>query len=245
MYKYELHMHTSEGSACGKSSGAEMVDFYAANGYAGMVVTDHFYHGNTAPDRALPWQTFVKEYANGYYSAKKAAEGKHFEVFFGVEVRGKGSDEYIILGPSPEWYADHPELRDSVGTEFLSVVRGAGAFVIHAHPYRERSYMLRKTIPLFPDYVDAIEVRNCGNLIEFDRRALEYARELDLPMTGGSDNHNASITDPSLSGIALPSRVSTLPELIDAIRERKHTVIDIERVIQTNLTPPTFAVKRV
>ena len=47
MYKYELHMHTKEGSACGKTSGADMVDFYIENGYAGMVVTDHFYHGNT------------------------------------------------------------------------------------------------------------------------------------------------------------------------------------------------------
>ena len=42
MYKYELHMHTSEGSACARNTGAEMVDFYANMGYAGMVVTDHF-----------------------------------------------------------------------------------------------------------------------------------------------------------------------------------------------------------
>lgn len=244
MYKYELHMHTSQGSACGKTSGADMVDFYIKSGYAGMVVTDHFYHGNTAPDRFLPWEDFVAAYSQGYLDAREAAKSRNFDVFFGVEVKGKGSDEYIVLGPSPEWYAEHPELRDSVGTEFLSIVRGAGAFVIHAHPYRERSYMLRKTIPLFPDYVDAIEVRNCGNLIEFDRRAYEYAVELGLPMTGGSDNHNANLPDPSLSGVTLPFRPRSLSELIEAIREKKHTVLDLDRVLQTPLTDPTFTVKR-
>lgn len=244
MYKYELHMHTKEGSACGKTSGADMVDFYMENGYAGMIVTDHFYHGNTAPSRDLPWDEFVEAFAQGYYDARNAAEGKDFDVFFGVEVRGKGSDEYIILGLSPEWYADHPELRDSVGTEFLAIVRGAGAFVIHAHPYRERAYMLRKTIPLFPDYVDAIEVRNCGNPLEQDRRAYEYARELGLPMTGGSDNHNAQAESPRLSGISLPFRPKSLFELIDAIRQKKHTVLDLASVEQTPLTEPTFTVKR-
>ena len=59
MYKYELHLHTKEASACARASGAEMVDFYIQNGYQGMVVTDHFYHGNTAIDRDLPWEDFI------------------------------------------------------------------------------------------------------------------------------------------------------------------------------------------
>ena len=39
MYKYELHLHTKEASACARSSGPELVDFYIENGYSGMVVT--------------------------------------------------------------------------------------------------------------------------------------------------------------------------------------------------------------
>lgn len=41
-YKYETHMHTSEGSACGASSGAEQVEAYYNAGYAGIIITDHF-----------------------------------------------------------------------------------------------------------------------------------------------------------------------------------------------------------
>lgn len=244
MYKYELHMHTSEGSACARNTGAEMVDFYANMGYAGMVVTDHFYHGNTAPSRALPWREFIEAYAEGYRSAKKAAEGRDFDVFFGVEFRGIVGDEYLVYGLSPEWYMDHPELRDTTGTDFLAVVREAGAFVIHAHPYRERAYMTRQTVLLVPSLVDAIEVRNYGNLPEEDRRALEYARELGLPMTGGTDKHTIGSPATPLCGIALPFRCHTLEELSDAIRQKKHTVIGLEQIEDIPLTEPTFTVKR-
>lgn len=244
MYKYELHMHTSEGSACARNTGAEMVNFYIDMGYSGMVVTDHFYRGNTAPSREQPWREFIEAYAAGYRSAKKAAEERDFDVLFGIEVRGKGSDEYLVYGLSPEWYADHPELRDSIGPDFLAIVRGAGGFVIHAHPFRERAYMLKQTIRLYPDYVDAVEVRNCGNPYEIDRRALEYARELELPMTGGSDRHADTAPTSPLSGIALPFRCHTTEALIDALKNRQHRVLDMESVKATPLTEPTFTVKR-
>lgn len=245
MYKYELHMHTCEGSLCGKSGGAEMVDFYISQGYSGLVVTDHFFHGNTAPSRELPWEEYIAQYTRGYYNAKKAAEGRDFDVFFGVEEKGAGWDEYLILGLTPKWYAEHPELREMRGKPFLELARAAGAFIIHAHPYRERYYMKDLTVWLNPDMVDAIEVRNCGNLIECDRRAYEYAEPLELPMTGGSDNHNAKAKDPILSGIKLPFRVRALAELIEAIREKKHTVIDLDRALATPLTEPSYTVKRV
>lgn len=245
MYKYELHMHTSEGSQCGHSGGAEMVDFYISQGYSGLVVTDHFFHGNTAPSREFPWKDYIAAYAQGYYAAKKAAEGRDFDVFFGVEEKGAGWDEYIVLGLSPEWYAEHPELRELRGKPFLELVRNAGSFIIQAHPYRERNYMRDLIIWLNPDMVDAIEVRNCGNLIEYDRRAYEYAKPLGLPMTGGSDNHNARAESPILSGIELPFRVRTLAELIEAIRGKKHTVIDLDRALATPLTEPSYTVKRV
>ena len=44
-YRYETHMHSREGSACGKDSAADMVRAYHAAGYAGAVLTDHFIWG--------------------------------------------------------------------------------------------------------------------------------------------------------------------------------------------------------
>ncbi len=245
MYKYELHLHTAEGSTCGKSTAEDMIRFYREAGYSGVVITDHFYHGNTASSRDLPWEDYIAAYAKGYENAKKAAEGTDFDVFFGVEEKGAGWDEYIVLGLPPAWYAAHPELRDLRGHPFLETVHAAGAFVIQAHPYRERAYMLDKTIWLNPEDSDAIEVRNCGNLPAFDRLAYEYSKTLSLPITGGSDNHNAKADPPKLSGIELPFRVHTEDELIDAIRTNRHSVIGLELAKSTPLTEPTFTVKRV
>lgn len=245
MFKYELHMHTAEGSTCGKSTAADMIHFYHAQGYAGAVITDHFYHGNTAPSRDLAWEDYIAAYTQGYENAKKAAEGLDFDVFFGVEEKGAGWDEYIVLGLPPAWYAAHPELRELRGQPFLEKAHAAGGFVIHVHPYRERAYMKDETIWLNPQGSDAIEVRNCGNLPAFDRLAYEYAKTLKLPITGGSDNHNALADPPKLSGISLPFRVHTEADLIAAIRENKHTVIGLDIVKNTPLTEPTFIVKKV
>ena len=49
-FKYETHMHTSASSACGCNTPEEMVEAYKNAGYAGIIITDHHYGGNTAID---------------------------------------------------------------------------------------------------------------------------------------------------------------------------------------------------
>ena len=241
MYKYELHLHTSEASACARSSGAELVDFYIKNGYSGMVVTDHFYHGNTRPSRELSWSDYIDEYVRGYESAKEAARGRDFDVFFGIEEKFASWDEYLIYGITPDFLKRHPELRDMKAEEFFPFMHNAGAFIIQAHPYRERAYMRAQTILLRPNDVDAIEAYNCGNTPECNRRGYEYAKSTGLPMTGGSDCHAAEGS--LFSGIALPFRVHTDRELIEAIREGKAEVLHLEEAMKPELTPPIFTVK--
>ena len=70
-YLYDTHVHTSEGSACGQNTGAEMAGAYQKAGYAGIVVTDHFFYGNTAADRSLPWKDWVEQFCKGYENMQK------------------------------------------------------------------------------------------------------------------------------------------------------------------------------
>ncbi len=241
MYKYELHLHTKEGSLCARSSAAEMVDFYIENGYQGAVVTDHFYHGNTRPDRALPWEDYIDEYIKGYEKAKEAAKGRDFDVFFGIEEKFEYWDEYLILGTTPAFLKAHPELRDMRGKDFFTFMHKAGAFIIHAHPYRERAYMRAQTIMLRPNDVDAIEAYNCGNTPECNRRGYEYAKKLGIPMTGGSDRHEAK--GELFGGISLPFRCHTVEELISTIRAGKAEVLGLEASVKAELSEPNFSVK--
>ena len=72
MYRYETHLHTIEGSACGFTHGVDYPAIYKERGYDGIFITDHFFHGNTRPSRELPWPEYVDAYMKGYEEAKRS-----------------------------------------------------------------------------------------------------------------------------------------------------------------------------
>ena len=199
-YWYETHMHTSEGSACGQNTGAEMARAYAAAGYTGIIVTDHFFYGNTAADRKLPWSEWVDAFCRGYEGAKAEGEKLGLQVFFGWE-SGYDGTEFLIYGPDREWLIRHPEIRDASVEEQFALVHAGGGIVCHAHPYREASYIPK--IRLYPEYVDAVEGRNAANIgkgmradppcLDYDTKAIAYAEKYHLPMTAGSDQHSTKM----------------------------------------------------
>ena len=44
-FKYDLHVHTKEVSACARLSMEEIIDEYIKEDYAGLIITDHFRKG--------------------------------------------------------------------------------------------------------------------------------------------------------------------------------------------------------
>lgn len=231
MFYYELHSHTNAASLCSIVEPEAYVDFYIKMGFSGMVVTDHFYHGNTSVNRRMPWDMFIDGYCEGYYRAKREGDKHGFTVLFGFEQKFiDGNDEYIVLGISPDWLKTHPEIRDMDRIPFFDTIHKAGGFVIQAHPFRERYYI--SDIRLSLDYVDAIEVYNQGDTDEQTRRAYEYAKNLGLPMTAGTDIH--SIHDREVvGGIGLEKKITTIEELIGEIKNKKITIlptVEFERI---------------
>ena len=150
-YLYDTHVHTSEGSACGQNTGAEMARAYQKAGYAGIVVTDHFFYGNTAADRSLPWKDWVEQFCKGYEHAKEEGDKIGLQVFFGWE-SGYHGTEFLIYGLNKEWLFEHPEIKDADVKEQYELVHAGGGIVSHAHPFREEDYI--PEIRLFPDMLD-------------------------------------------------------------------------------------------
>ncbi len=224
-FKYETHLHTSEGSACAKSTGAKMVDFYKANGYNGFVVTDHFFNGNTAVDRSLPWEKKIDDFFKGYESAKKRGDEVDFDVFFGFEFNNEGT-EFLIYGLDRQWLKDNEIIMFLDTAKALDFMRRAGAMIIHAHPFRKASYI--PALRTFPKFTDAVEVYNGCNLDAYNQQAEEYALTYNLPFTSGSDIH--SVEGRICAGICLSKRASTINDLISAILEQKCTVIGINNI---------------
>ncbi len=185
--RWETHTHTAEASRCGRASAADMARACRAAGYDGMIVTDHFYHGNTCVDRALPWEEWVRQFCLGYYHAKEAGSAIGLTVAFGWEYSWEGTD-FLTYGLSPQWLAAHPEVTAVSPTDYLALIRAEGGCLVQAHPFREEWYV--QAIRLLPDKVDAAEVWNAGNRLEvFNERAQWYADSFGLLRTSGSDAH--------------------------------------------------------
>lgn len=199
IYKYETHLHTTEGSACGHNSGVEMAQACFDVGYDGIFVTDHAWGGNTAVDRSLPWTEWVAKFALGYEHAARRGRELGLKVWFGYE-SGYDATEFLIYGITPDWMADHPELHDATIPEQLEIIHSGGGMVIQAHPYREEFYI--PEVRLFPEYADGIEGINATHTSHlslghksdvWNDQAIELAHKHNKPMTAGSDVHSVRI----------------------------------------------------
>lgn len=189
-YLYDTHVHTSIGSACGRSTGPEYVKMYSECGYAGIIITDHFFGGNTAIDRDLPWADWVHNYCQGYNEAKIAGDACGFNVMFGWEQSFDGTD-FLIYGLDEQWLVEHPEIARASIEEQFQLVNDANGLVVQAHPFRQASYI--KEERTFPNLVHGVEVFNVANEqydITYNQKALQYAKKYGLPMTEGSDIHH-------------------------------------------------------
>nr|WP_321297213.1 PHP-associated domain-containing protein [uncultured Sphaerochaeta sp.] len=217
-YRYETHLHTKEASACSVSSAVDLVHAYQQAGYAGIIITDHFYHGNTAVDRRLPWKEWVRRFCLGFETAE--AEGKKIglSVFFGWEINFSG-DEYLIYGLDKAWLLAHPQVITYDHQTLFAEVNRAGGLMVQAHPFRERYYL--SEIHLHPAVVHAVEVVNAENDEEFDRKAFSYAQRYGLSMTGGSDLHDVVKVGSSSLGMDFAYPLSSLSDFIAAVKEGK------------------------
>lgn len=214
MFKTETHLHTSEGSACASASGKQQAEQYKAMGYSTIFVTDHFYNGNTAADRSLPWSEWVEAYCKGFENALEAGKEIGLNVIFGIEY-GWGGADFLAYGIDKEWLLREPDIINVPVWEFCRKVRESGGIVIQAHPFRQADYL--KAIKLLPEYVDGVEVLNAGNREDiYNQRAKWYAEQFGLPQTAGTDCHHVGGYD--FTGVLTEYEIKTAGDYIRAVR---------------------------
>ena len=98
MYKYELHLHTSETSRCGHVPAVDQVKTYHSLGYQGLCVTDHLHDTYLSmlgcPDN---WEKCMDRYLSGYRNAKKAGEALGMDIILGCELRFPDNESDYLL----------------------------------------------------------------------------------------------------------------------------------------------------
>lgn len=236
-YKYETHLHTQEGSACARSSGADYIEPYIQIGYSGLFVTDHFWGGNTAVDRSLPWNIWVENFCKGYEAAFSAAEEyniknnlkgteKEFKVFFGFEQSFQG-DDYLIYGLSKQWLLENPQVANMTHRELFEAVNKQKGVMIQAHPFRFRQYM--QAMHQHPLEVHGIEVYNGGNKPIENQMAELYAQAFDFPVTSGSDIHGTETVFKKegmpIGGVCFDEPLKSIEDYVNRIKNRKGIII--------------------
>ena len=103
-----------------------------------------------------------------------------------MELSYKGTD-FLIFGLDKKWYLEHPEIENMKKSEELPFLIEAGAFVVHAHPFRDAAYI--DHIRLFPRGTQAVEVIN-ANKSDFENKMADiYAENYGFYKTAGTDNH--------------------------------------------------------
>ncbi|MBR4723536.1 MAG: histidinol phosphatase [Clostridia bacterium] len=219
MYKYEMHCHTKESSKCGKISGAEMADFYKDMGYTGLIISDHFFNGNTAVPKDLPWEERIEQFCKGYEVAKARGDKIGIDVFLAWENSYRGND-FLTYGLDKKWLLEHPYCDTLPVKEYLCLVKKSGGYSVQAHPYREADYV--DMIRLLPRNVDAVETVNACNTDFENKMADIYATEYGLTKVCGTDNHVGKRD--RLSALELEFRANSILDIISAIKDGNYKI---------------------
>jgi len=220
-YLYETHMHTSEVSACGISSAEQQVAVYKKQGYAGIIVTDHFINGYSTIPKKLPWEEKMRYFASGYEAAKKAGEKVNLDVFFGWEFTIRGAD-FLTYGLDLDFLISHHRLDLMRIEDYSALVRKSGGYLAQAHPYRD-AYYIENKYPVHPHLLDGVEVYNSYDRDEINSKAYAFAQKNNLPMQSGTDSHGRN--DRNFRGVILDKRAETIHDIINAIKTKSVKLI--------------------
>jgi len=171
-YRVDLHTH-SFFSGDGVSSPEAVIEAARARGLHGFALTDH----NTCEGTDYLIEKGLMR-ADGL-----PVDG--FLILPGVEVTTE-EGHLLCIG------ATLPNMKGRPAIKVCEAIHAAGGLAIPPHPYDLfRAGIRRAVLDTLP--IDALEVFNAATTFRrYNRRAFEYARWRNLPMTAASDAHHAA-----------------------------------------------------
>ncbi|MBR3968947.1 MAG: PHP domain-containing protein [Clostridia bacterium] len=223
MYRYDLHIHTSECDKYAWVGGAEIVRRYKAAGYDGLVITDHY------ESKIFDWfkneigtnnkENVIKRYLRGYYSARNEAEKIGFTVLCGAEVRFDNSiNDYLVYGLEEQDFYQLPLLNKLQNIEELSTLLPKNALIVQAHPFRNNMTVCS------PNNLFGIEGYNgCTEKIR-NEMAKMFANHYNKAITSGSDFHE--ISKLAKGGIITNEKINSQIDLVNVLKSGDYKIIE-------------------
>lgn len=226
LYKYEVHAHTSNVSACGFVEAAEAVRMHKKVGYQGIIFTDHFHNDYLVSLGNLSWEEKVDQFMTGYQRAKEEGIKHDMDIFWGVELRfTENENDFLVYGLTEEYLKSHVNLQESNIQDFMKSLEGReDILVIQAHPFRAGCSLVD------PLTVHGLEIHN-GNPRHNsqDHLADKVAIDNDLFISSGSDFHQPEDLD--RGGVYLPERIKSIQHYISMIKkiDREFLILKVKK----------------
>ena len=229
-FKTELHLHSAEGSACGKATADEIVETYLEAGYTTLVLTNHFSPWTFKCSR-YDYSHFTPEekveyYIDAYHTLKKAA-GDELFVLFGMELYPLDRDcDHLIYGMTEEFLRAHPDLMELPFRSTSALVREAGMILCQAHPFRNEMKVGD------PQLLDGFEAYNAHTASFRNKLAAQWADEFGLIKVGGSDFHGGA--HKAESGIVTDFPITSNEELLATLRSGNYKILNKGQIVELN-----------
>ena len=224
MYRYETHLHTAPVSKCATATIEESLRHYKDLGYDGVFVTNHFLDGSLNIDRNAPYEERLNFFFSDYEKGLEIGKELGIKVFCGAEMNYGGTD-FLVYGLDKQWYLAHPEIMEMEKSEELRFLKENGALIIHAHPFREASYI--DHIRLYPRSIDGVEVINACRTDLENKMARQYAENYELIPFAGSDNHHAA-KHKKLAGVCCEEPIQDVQDFIAKVKSGKMEIFTLE-----------------
>jgi predicted metal-dependent phosphoesterase TrpH len=196
--KVELHAHTDQDPADRIShSTARLIDHAASLGYGALAVTLHDVYFDPAPHAAYARERGVVLMAG----IERTIERRHL----------------LLINFPPECAS----VRSF--EEVADLRRTTGGLVVAPHPFYPTASALGGLLDRIRDSVDAIEVNAMHTrLVDFNRRAREWAHANQKPLVGNTDLHLLSQMGTTYTLVDAPPDAAAI---CDAIRRGRTQVL--------------------
>jgi predicted metal-dependent phosphoesterase TrpH len=199
--KVELHAHTADDPADRiPHTTRELIDHAASLGYGALAVTLHDRWSGGAPHA---------EYA----------QERGITLIAGIE-RTIGRTHVLLVN------APRDAERVRTFDDLAALRRSSDVLVVAPHPFYPIPSAFGRALDRHADLVDAVEINSMyTRLIDFNRRAIAWARARGKPLVGNTDLHRLSQLGTTWSEVDAPALSSpgTIVEAIRAGRVRVET----------------------
>jgi hypothetical protein len=200
-FNIDLHIHTRY-SGDNNADPEEAVVRAIENNLQGIAFTEHYYYG-----------------ASEFVGRLRSTYGDHIVICRGVEF-STPEGHCLVFGVD----TDVLGLKGLPVDEVVTIVSGAGGVVIPSHPFRTGN-SLGDSIRWVKG-ICAVEGHNGCNMKRFNTKAVEAARELGLPFTGGSDAHEPKDVGSCYTEFDDPV---TAENLVERLRSGRYRGVDTRK----------------